>query len=258
MEQAIKLLRHPQEFGAIASRYLPYASILPAFAALQAEADQLPPEQRLDAQGKIRRWYWASVFTNRYSGAVESTSARDYTDVKAWFTDDSAEPEPVAEFRRGVGEIDLRRETRRGTSVYNGLFNLLVLSGARDWISGNVPQHDDLDDHHIVPKSLGSEYALHTSIDTILNRTPLTSKTNREIIKDRLPNAYLPELIAKNGEAEILKILESHFISRRAFEILMRKPFKPDDFEGFVQERWDAFRKRLKCLADQGENDATR
>ena len=255
LEQAIKLLRHPQEFGAISSRYLPYASILPAFAALQAEAGMLPPEQRLDAQGKIRRWYWASVFTNRYSGAVESTSARDYTDVKAWFADDSAEPEPVAEFRRGVGEIDLGRVTRLGTSIYNGLFNLLVLSGARDWISGNVPQHDDLDDHHIVPQSLGSEYALNTSIDTILNRTPLTSETNREIIKDRLPNAYLPELIAKNGEAEILKILESHFISRRAFEILVREPFTPSDFEEFVQERSDAFRKHLKHLVDQGEVD---
>ena len=257
LEQAINLLRHPQEFGAISSRYLPYTSILPAFAALQAEAGKLPPEQRLDAQGKIRRWYWASVFTNRYSGAVESTSARDYTDVKAWFADASAEPEPVAEFQRSVEEIDLRRVTRLGTSIYNGLFNLLVLSGARDWISGNVPQHDDLDDHHIVPQSLGSEYALNTSIDTILNRTPLTSETNRKVIKDRLPNAYLPELIAQNGEAEILKILESHFISHRAFEILVRKPFTPDDFEEFVQERWEAFRKRLKGLAGLGENDAT-
>lgn len=172
--------------------------------------------------------------------------------MKAWFADDSAEPEPVAEFRRSVGEIDLGQVTRLGTSVYNRLFNLLVLSGARDWVSGNVPQHDDLDDHYIVPKSLGSEYALNTSIDTILNRTPLTSRTNREVIRDRLPNAYLPELVAKNGEAEILKILEPHFISRRAFEILVREPFTPGGFEEFVQERRDAFRKRLQCLAGQG------
>lgn len=37
LEKAIALLRHPQEFGAIASRYLPYFSILPVFAALQTE-----------------------------------------------------------------------------------------------------------------------------------------------------------------------------------------------------------------------------
>lgn len=32
LAEAINLLRHPQEFGAIASKYLPYVSILPAFA----------------------------------------------------------------------------------------------------------------------------------------------------------------------------------------------------------------------------------
>ena len=37
LEKAIKLLRHPQEFGAISSNYLPYVSILPIFAALQEQ-----------------------------------------------------------------------------------------------------------------------------------------------------------------------------------------------------------------------------
>ena len=251
LERAINLLRHPQEFGAISNQYLPYASILPAFASLQAEAGRLPAERRLDAQRKIRLWYWASVFTNRYSGAVESTAAQDYRDIQAWFVDDTAKPPLISEFRRDLGNLDLRRETRRGTSVYNGLFNLLILEGARDWISGNVPQPGDLDDHHILPKSLGEEYALTTSVDTILNRTPLTSVTNREVIRDRLPNEYLPELIAKNGETDVLNVLNSHFISRRAFDILVRDPFLPGDFEDFIEERSDAFRNRLHRLATQ-------
>lgn len=82
LQRAINLLRHPQEFGAISSQYLPYVSILPAFAALQVEIRELEAVRQLDAQRKIRHWYWASVFTNRYSGSVESTSARDYLDVK--------------------------------------------------------------------------------------------------------------------------------------------------------------------------------
>ncbi len=89
LDRAIRLLRHPQEFGAVSSRYLPYVSILPAFAALEAEVRSLPAERQLDAQRKIRHWYWASVFMNRYSGSVASTSARDYLDLQAWFTDDS-------------------------------------------------------------------------------------------------------------------------------------------------------------------------
>lgn len=249
LEKAVGLLRHPQEFGAISYQYLPYASILPAFASLQSEAERLPAERQLDAQHKIRLWYWASVFTNRYSGAVESTAAQDYRDIQAWFGDGGAEPQVVSEFRRDIEILDLRRETRRGTSVYNGLFNLLILQGPSDWITGNLPQHGDLDDHHIVPKSLGDEYALETSIDSILNRTPLTSMTNREVIRDRLPNEYLPELVAMNGEAKVLSVLKSHFISRRAFEILLREPFSPDDFEEFIVERSVGFRNRLHQLA---------
>ena len=110
-------------------------SILPAFAALQTALRALPAPRQLDAQRKLRHWYWASVFTNRYSGSVESTSARDYLDVKAWFDDDAAEPGLIAEFRARFKTLDLRRETKRGTSVYNGIFNLLVLRGARDWIA---------------------------------------------------------------------------------------------------------------------------
>jgi len=33
-----------------------------------------------------------------------------------------------------------------------------MLQGARDWMSGMIPQHDDLDDHHIVPDWWGREY----------------------------------------------------------------------------------------------------
>ena len=88
------------------------------------------PDHQLDAQRKIRHWYWASVFTNRYSGSVESTAARDYLDVTSWFKDDMEEPAVLDELRQRFVALELRREVRRGTSVYNGIFNLLVLRGA--------------------------------------------------------------------------------------------------------------------------------
>lgn len=248
LESAIKMLRHPQEFGAISSNYLPYISILPAFAALQAHVKALPADRKLDAQRKIRFWYWASVFTNRYSGSVESTSARDFLDLKRWIDDNSVEPALSQEFRSRFRNLDLRRETKRGTSVYNGIFNLLVLQGARDWMTGNVPQHDDLDDHHIVPSSWGLKQLQGNLIHTILNRTPLTSDTNRNVIRDRLPNAYLPELIASNGDKAVRAILDSHFISAKAQEILMRDPFTSDDFEAFISERQRTLQEAIENL----------
>ena len=248
VESAIKLLRHPQEFGVISSQYLPYVSILPAFAALQTARSALPAPRQLDAQRKLRHWYWASVFTNRYSGSVESTSARDYLDVKTWFDDNAAEPGLIADFRARFKTLDLRRVTKRGTSVYNGIFNLLVLHGARDWMTGNVPQYGDLDDHHIVPKSWGKENGLSGAIDTILNRTPLTADTNRKVIRERPPNQYLPELIAESGEASVRATMESHFISPEAFAILLRDQFTTDDFEAFLAERQRTLQDAIEDL----------
>ena len=248
LESAITLLKHPQEFGAISSNYLPYVSILPAFAALQAHVKSLPPGERLAAKRKIRHWYWASVFMNRYSGSVESTTARDFLDLKEWISEDSAEPGLIAEFKARFRELKLRSENRRGTSVYNGIYNLLVLQGAKDWMSGDVPQHDDLDDHHIVPVSWGKKHLSGNAVHTILNRTPLTAETNRHVIKDRLPNKYLPEMIAINGENAVRSLMESHFISPAAQAILLRDPFTAEDYEAFIAERQRTLQEAIENL----------
>ncbi|MBA3037271.1 MAG: DUF262 domain-containing protein [Desulfobacterium sp.] len=248
IEYALDLLKHPQEFGVISSTYLPYVSILPAFAAIRAYAKSLPANRQLDAHRKIRHWYWASVFTNRYSGSVESTTARDYLDLKVWFDDDKAEPTPILEFKTSFRSRDLRKETKRGSSVYNGIFNLLVIHGARDWMTGDVPQYSDLDDHHIVPRSWGDKNLSGNIIHSILNRSPLSADTNRKVINERLPNEYLPELIKANGETTVHAILKSHFISPAAQSILLRDPFTPDDFEAFITERQHTIQEAIETL----------
>ncbi|MGE5289435.1 MAG: hypothetical protein ACM3ML_19985 [Micromonosporaceae bacterium] len=78
---------------------------------------------------------------------------------------------------------------------------------------------------------------MDTPLDSILNRTPLTAETNRNVIRDRLPNVYLPDLIKQNGETAVRSTLESHFISPVAFDILLRSPFGARDYEDFVAER---------------------
>ena len=158
------------------------------------------------------------------------------------------EPALIGEFKARFRSLDLRRETKRGTSVYNGVFDLLVLRGARDWMAGTVPQYGDLDDHHIVPKDWGKERTLDTSIDTILNRTPLTADTNRHVINNRLPNEYLPELIKANGEATVRATFESHLISPAAFAILLRDPFTPSDYEAFLTERQRTLQEAIEDL----------
>ena len=96
----------------------------------------------------------------------------------------------------------------------------MIREGARDWNTGKVSQHGDLDDHHIIPQSWGKDNLKDKLIHTILNRTPLSAETNRNVIGNRLPNEYLPEMIDNNGEGKVKEILKSHLISPFAFEIL--------------------------------------
>src|SRR5204863_5589022 len=77
---------------------------------------------------------------------------------------------------------------------------------------------------------------------------PLTADTNRHVIKDRLPNTYLPELIKQSGEFTVRGILESHFVSPTAFDILLRSPFSPEDFEAFIAERQRTLQDAIENL----------
>jgi hypothetical protein len=115
-------------------------------------------------------------------------------------------------------------------------------------MTGKVPKYGDLDDHHIVPDSWGRKNVEGGLINSILNRTPLTAETNRYVIRERLPNEYLPELISKNGEPTVRSILESHFISRVAFDILLREEFGPADFEAFIVERQKTIQDAIENL----------
>lgn len=82
VESAIKNLKNQREYGAIQSSYLPYPSILPAFAAIKAYINSDDVENKLGALQKVRKWYWSSVFLNRYSSSVASTSAKDFQELK--------------------------------------------------------------------------------------------------------------------------------------------------------------------------------
>src|SRR5690606_20752460 len=118
----------------------------------------------------------------------------------------------------------------------------------RDWMTGKLPRHHELDDHHIVPGSWGTKNLDGKLVHSILNRTPLTAETNRHVIRDRLPTEYLPELIEANGEDTVRGILASHFISPIALDILLRKPFTGPDFEAFIAERQRTIQDAIESL----------
>ena len=255
IKAGIARLSHPQDFGAISPALLPYTSIVPAFCAALHIANSAPEAERLTAARKVRDWYWASVFTNRYSGSVESTAARDVLALRQWIEDDDAEPDSIAEFSERLKGLDFRTETRPGSAIYKGVLNLLVINGARDWVSNAPPQPDDVDSHHIVPKSWGRANGLGSQIDSVLNRAPLSTETNRDIIGSSHPNEYLPIWIERAGEAAVRETLRTHLISDAAFDILRREPFGKDDFDEFLSERQRSILQAIDALLVKGQLD---
>lgn len=135
------------------------------------------------------------------------------------------------------------------------MLNLLILNGARDWATNGPPHADDVDDHHIIPQSWGRANGLGSRIDSILNRTPLSSETNRVIIGSKLPNEYLREWIVNQGEDPVRATLRTHLISDAAFDILRRDPFGESDFEDFLTDRQRVIQEAIRDLLVCGRLD---
>lgn len=247
LEKTIKNLKNPRDFGAIKPDFVPYPSIIPALAAIKAFVESSDFKNKLDVQSKIRKWYWASIFTNHYSSAVESTSAKDFQDLKEWFIDDDAEPEIIAEFISKYRSIDLLNDNQKGSAIYSSIFNLFIINEARDWATFDLPEYDDIDDHHIVPSSVFREEG-GPAINSILNRTPLSSSTNRHIISNRMPNEYLKEILENNDRDKVYDVLASHLISKKAVEILLRDPFTKTDFDAFLEERQNTIKDAIESV----------
>ncbi|MFF1909918.1 hypothetical protein [Kitasatospora sp. NPDC058218] len=88
-----------------------------------------------------------------------------------------------------------------------------------------------VDIHHIFPQAWCERENIPSgSFNSIVNKTPLTGRTNR-IIGGAAPSSYLPEL-AKNAELEA-ETLADHIRTHLADPVLLAK----DDFAGLFDAR---------------------
>jgi len=226
MERAIELatLVGPDGFGVFDRKWMPGLALLPVLAALRAQVDDrgLPESARVD----LRRWYWCNVFLERYSSAVESKSRKDYSEFMGYWKEGKGEPAVFGEARALIGAdgYTIRDAASYASNVYNGVFCLLALRGARDWRLGENIQLQDLHDHHIFPRAYLRTAGLEQSnqINSIVNRTLIGDETNGKI-KDAAPAQYLANAeIFKQDEAKIRSLLAPHFISASTLEIMRR------------------------------------
>lgn len=117
----------------------------------------------------------------------------------------------------------LKTMRMRLSAAYKGMNALLMREGALDFRSGQKFDHmvffgENVDIHHIFPKKWCEENKIKADVyDSIINKTPLTYRTNR-IIGGAAPSAYLLTLEKGNSEtppiepAKLNGYLSSHLI----------------------------------------------
>lgn len=212
--EAEKFLQQERIFS---SRDLPYSTQLIPLAVL---CTLLAEDGRLRAasvKDKLRRWYWCGVFGEMYGSANETRYVNDVVGVMAWLDDPASIPRTIQESYFNPGRL-LSLQSRL-SAAYKGIMALILQNHCRDFISGremdfSVYRAEKIDIHHIFPK----DYCIKQGFprrkwNSIVNKTPLTYSTNREI-GGAAPRAYL-DRIEKKGQAaaeELDRYLQSHLI----------------------------------------------
>lgn len=222
-------------FGVFNVKWLPYSTMISPMAALLAEIGE--NNHGHQAYKLLRRWYWSSIFRERYAGAVESTVYRDFQDLAAVCRGEDKEPDALTDAETAIVNNPTYSllDVARVNSVYKGVMCLVAKRGTKDFRSDDSITFHALDDHHIFPKAFlrqerrsdGSTYPSNLT-NSIVNRTLISSSTNRRISR-MAPSQYLKRLVPDKRASAIM---DSHFIGTDALEAM-----RTDDFEMFLLAR---------------------
>ncbi len=229
---------------------LPYQSQIVPLAAILADVGEAWEHDAVRA--KLVQWYWNGVFGELYGSAVESRSARDFMEVPLWLKGGS-EPSTVSEtiFRSDR----LKTMRMRLSAAYKGMNALLMKEGAQDFRSGQKFDHtvffgENVDIHHIFPQGWCRSQGIEPAIfDSIINKTPLSFRTNR-IIGGVAPSQYIAKLEKGNETTPAIERqkLETYLRSHLIDPMLLRG----DKFEIFMDVR----QKQLLALIEQAMGKA--
>ena len=230
--------------GVLLPKLLPYATILiPMAAAWVKQAHVVGPQSGANKL-KLMRWFWCSVFGQRYENSPNTQAERDFGELQSWM-EDGSEPAPVREFQLN---LDLRTISPRQRAVYRGIMALILRHHSldfwtRDQITVQMLNDEDnpVDDHHIFPQAfLDQEGASSALRDCIVNRTFIDRKTNIRLSKTA-PSIYFPEMRQTHGDAESDELLRSHFLPEGT-----PSPLTMDDFDTFLAFRETALLDEIK------------
>ncbi|NLI41944.1 MAG: DUF262 domain-containing protein [Caldisericales bacterium] len=212
-------------------RDLPYTTQLTPLAAILTILKDKADNDGI--RSLLAQWYWCGVLGELYGSAIETRSAKDFSEVLIWINKGTA---PTTVIEAAFNPARLQTLRSRNSAAYKGIQALLIRTGARDFRTGisidDQSYFDEaIDIHHIFPQDWCIKQNIPASrYNCIINKTPISAKTNR-IIGGNAPDIYLTK-IEKSAEIDSNRmdaIIRSHVIE----PALLRN----DDVEKVWQER---------------------
>ena len=167
-----------------------------------------------NVKDKISQWYWCGVFGELYAGETESRYANDVKDVMNWINNESL-PDTVQS--SNFNPLRLLSLQTRQSAAYKGIMALIMKNHCKDFLTGDemdfvLYENEKVDIHHIFPR----RYCEKCNYDklkwnSIINKTPLTAKTNR-VIGGNAPSQYIRKIEQSVNHENLRKYLVSHWI----------------------------------------------
>jgi hypothetical protein len=238
-ESAARFLHSQHLYDA---RFLPYGSQLIPLAAILTVLDH--DWESHQAREKLARWYWCGVLGELYGGAIESRFARDLPEVLSWIRDGGSEPGTIYDAEFAPARLLTLRT--RNSAAYKGVYALLLREGALDWMTGEASSiqnyfDENIDIHHVFPQKWCREHDIEpVRCDSIINKTPLTARTNRSIGGDA-PTEYLERITANGVPRDALdRYLQSHLIAP--------EHMRSDDFQQYFSARRAALLEKIWAI----------
>lgn len=229
--EAEKILEEERIFS---SKDLPYTTQfipLAVLCTLLAEGNKI---KVANIKNKIKQWYWCGVFGEMYGGANETRYVYDAVGVMEWIADETKVPRTVQESY--FNPTRLLGLQSRLSAAYKGIMALVLKNHCQDFISGRemdftVYKAENIDIHHIFPRAYCESQKYDKTLwNSVVNKTPITYSTNREI-GGVAPSVYLSKIENKGqvaGDA-LDKYVSTHWIDVSCC--------RSDDFHGHIISR---------------------
>lgn len=211
-------------------KLLPYPSMLIPLAVFFAEPDGKEVIYSGQTLNAIKRWFWRTCFSARYTSQTRKTTIHDISQMVKL---KNGQPSTLDNIDVTVDPIFFMTSFRVGAAVTKTFVLLLANNAPQSLLSGKnidldkvLQRYNRSEFHHIYPRAFLRELGVaDTKINVLGNFCFLSAAENKSIGRKR-PSIYVKELVGKDDERAVA--LSSAFCDAEQFN---------DEYDPFLQLR---------------------